>query len=133
MTVELLPDTRARVPRGAVWTKRFGWMVPVHCGSCHRPYGMVPQKGMTFAFVLCKRCEGFGDTSQFAFAEPDEVYWARMAEEAERARQQAVAGVRETVSGQFDVAKWMAEQLRDPSSLVSKIARDWDRHLARHS
>lgn len=89
---------------------------------------MVPEKGMTFAFVLCKRCESFGDTSKFAFAEPDQVYWQRMAEEAEEAclRREKLL---DTLAPGFDPIAWMREQLSDPGSPMSRIARDYERHL----
>lgn len=132
VSVTLLPDTRARDPKGRVWTRRFGWMVKVHCGNCRRPHGMVPEKGMTFAFVLCKRCEAFGDTSKFAFAEPDEVYWERMRLEVEEARQRADS-LRGTLDPEFDPVAWIKAQLADPSSPVSLIARDIEERLRKAS
>ena len=132
MSVIILPDTRARRPTGSIWTKRFGWMQHVFCGNCHQPYGMVPERGMTFAFVLCKRCERFGDTSQFAFAEPDEVYWRRMNEEMQDAQERHAASGG-SLSSVFDPVAWLHEQLSDPGSDVSLLKRDIEERVRRAS
>ena len=77
--VDLLPDTRTRVLRGSTRSP-LGNLIPIHCANCGKPWGMVPEKMITFAFALCDPCaETHGDIAH-TYLEPDAVFWARCAE-----------------------------------------------------
>jgi hypothetical protein len=42
---------------------------------------MVPTENMTFAFWLCRKCEATCGVIAGTMSMPDEVFWARLAEE----------------------------------------------------
>ena len=112
---DVLPDCRTRERTGLVATAR-GNMVPIYCGSCGKIDGYVDEKYCTHAFALCVPCsEKYGDIAHF-YKEPDEVFWARI-REAEAA---------EEVPSDLIL---LAKELEDPSSIASKLAEDWRRHV----
>jgi hypothetical protein len=74
---DILPESRPRERKGAVQTKD-GWYIHIFCASCGKPYGMVPEKHITFAFAMCQPCaDKFGDDAHF-YQEPDAVFWERV-------------------------------------------------------
>lgn len=114
MSVNILPDSRTRIVRGSVPTKR-GNMVPISCANCGAPRGYVDEKMCTFAFALCEPCaEQFGDDAHF-YKEPDAVFWARCAEA------QANEGIEEVED--------LAMALSDPSNPLAKLAKEWQDKL----
>jgi hypothetical protein len=79
MTVDILPDSRARDIKGRIFRCGVPW-VPVACASCHKPYGTVPED-MPFAFVLCNPCaDRYGDIAGMAKM-PDEVFFEKLKQE----------------------------------------------------
>lgn len=114
MSKDILPDSRARVVRGSVRSPH-GNLVPVHCANCGKPWGMVNEKDMTFAFALCTPCsEVFGDDAHF-YSEPDEVFWARAAE--------AMAEHKVTTPEE------VAAKIESGANSLTTLANDWQQYL----
>jgi hypothetical protein len=113
---ELLPDSRPKLLRGSIWTAKWGNMFPIFCANCGVPFGMV-NEGITFAFVLCDRCESWGGVANLR-KEPEEAARERLAaEHAEALRK----------NPNLDPWAWLRKQLENPSSPVSLIDREWQR------
>ena len=55
MSIELLPDSRAKNVTGRVFTMNGTW-VPVFCANCGKDGGLCPEENMTFLFYLCVTC-----------------------------------------------------------------------------
>lgn len=124
MSVDVLPDSRARDRKGATYDASWGcWLIPVYCANCGKQWGMVPEHHMRFAFVLCQGCaETHGDPAH-VMKEPDQAFFERMAAE----REQAVR--RNPALLQMDPAladlTWMTRELENPNSALSKLAEEW--------
>jgi hypothetical protein len=86
-------------------------MVPVFCASCGKPWGVVPERFCTFAFVTCNNCDEKYGVIAGTMHEPDSVFWERVAAAQEKEAIQSLAQ--------------LTAQLADPSSEFAKIARDW--------
>ena len=80
MTKEVLPDSRAKVTRGAIRGPNCSW-IPIFCANCGTPGGLVPEENMTFAFWLCNPCWEKHGAIAATYVMPDEVFWAEVAEE----------------------------------------------------
>jgi NAD-dependent SIR2 family protein deacetylase len=117
MAVDILPDCRTKRATGIVRSVH-GNLVPVYCGNCGTQWGMVGEKHITFAFVLCDKCEQLGDIAHF-YKEPDAVFWERVAD-AER-EERAKESWPETVEA-------FLKALANPSSVVAKLAKEWEKH-----
>ncbi len=76
---DILPDSRPREVRGAVWRAGQGWWRPIFCANCGRPGGLVPQRACTFAFWLCDPCWETHGAIAATMAVPDEQFWAELA------------------------------------------------------
>ena len=77
--MEILPDSRAKVTKGAVYEGAREW-VPVFCGSCGKEGGLVTST-CTFAFWVCRVCEKkHGEILGLARV-PDAVFYERLAQE----------------------------------------------------
>ena len=82
----VLPDSRMKSPVGSkrLIMPKFGAVnnIPLYCASCHCDSGwVVPEENCTFACYLCDRCaETFGNIAGTMLM-PDEVFWAKVAEE----------------------------------------------------
>jgi hypothetical protein len=112
--VDILPDSRCQVRRGSTRVVVKGVahnMIPVYCASCGKPWGMVPEKFCTFAFVTCDDCDRRHGVIAGLVCEPDAVFWQRVQAAQEK---DAVSTLAQ-----------LAAKLDDPSSEYSKIARDW--------
>lgn len=76
MSLELLPDCRAKTPRftfvhGRPW-------VPVFCANCGKEGGLCPEENMTFLFYICPKCfETHGHLTN-TMVMPDEVFFAKV-------------------------------------------------------
>lgn len=111
MSDNILPDSRARDVKGAVWTPN-GFEVPIFCASCHAgPAGTCPEE-TPFLFYICDACfKKHGEDTNFLFM-PDEVFFRQVAE-AQTERYGRTLNAVETEI-----------MLADPESLESKLARD---------
>jgi hypothetical protein len=114
-TVEVLPDSRTShvvTPKGAIDRGVLGFWVPVFCASCGADGGLCPEENMTFMFFLCTRCYGlYGDIAG-TYAMPDEIFFARVRE------------LEAQTFGRSLTLEEQIEQLRNPDSAHSKLARD---------
>ena len=118
----ILPDSRLRTSKGSFRMKGVN-RIPVFCANCGRPWGTVPE-GLTYAFILCQTCaDTYGDVAGL-YKEPDDVFRQRcqdfVDEQAHRNRLEA---------DPLAFMKELAKQLEDPSSGMSKLAKDWQAHL----
>lgn len=79
MTIDVLPDSRAKVTRNVVMRGSVAW-VPFFCANCGIEGGLCPEENMTFAFYLCNPCaETHGAIANMQMV-PDEVYWQKFKE-----------------------------------------------------
>lgn len=86
----------------------------VHCASCGKGGGWVPQENTTRAFYVCDDClpkvmHLLGPGQAVA---PDQVFW------------QMVIDAQTEKYGRALTSEEMDLSLRDPNSLESKLARD---------
>jgi len=82
-TVDILPDSRPKRPKGAVWWGT--WWIPIFCANCGADGGKVPEENMNFVFYLCPTCFESHGTIAHTYAEPDKVFWDRVrAEQLEK-------------------------------------------------
>lgn len=77
---ELLPDSRAKVTRGRVFSANGAW-VPVFCANCGKPGGMCPEENMTFLFYQCTPCSEKWGHLTGTMLMPDEVFFERVRQE----------------------------------------------------
>jgi hypothetical protein len=115
--MNVLPDSRLRESKGVIRSPH-GNLVQLFCANCGVPYGRVPEGllGPTFAFALCQPCaDKYGEIAHL-YKEPDSVFWERV-----RAAQ-AEGEIAADLPG-------LLKQLEDPSSIASKLAGDWVRHV----
>lgn len=77
---DLLPDSRAKVTRGRIFTANGAW-IPVFCANCGKEGGSCPEENMTFMFYLCPSCFESKGAITNTMAMPDEVFWARVRDE----------------------------------------------------
>jgi hypothetical protein len=78
---DLLPDSRARNPRGLIFNSPMGTLVPVFCANCGTPGGHCPEENMTFLFYQCSKCaETYGQIAG-TLAMPDEVFFEQVKQE----------------------------------------------------
>lgn len=111
MPIDILPESRPRDRKGAVQTKD-GWLIPIYCANCSKKWGMVPEKNITFAFALCDPCsETHGHPAHF-YAEPDAVFWRRVAEEAQDMRLLSLS------------QQELQKHFEDQSSAIGKLLRE---------
>ena len=113
--LDVLPDSRCREVRGVV-ASPLGNLVPVYCASCGTEWGKVPEKGCTFAFVICNDCEAKNGPIAHLHREPDAVFWAKIAAEEMAAR------ARHPELHPLEVVN---VELQNPTSALSALARDW--------
>lgn len=77
---DILPDSRLKRTVGAK-PGPGGWWVPVFCAVCGAPHGYVPEENCNFACWLCNDCSEVHGVVFGAMAMPDEVWWAKVAQE----------------------------------------------------
>lgn len=116
MADDVLPDSRCREVRGVVRHVKHGNLIPIYCANCGKPWGLVPEHHVTFAFALCDDCEELGGIAGL-YKEPDSVFWERV--------QNAMAEEKVTTAQEIEV------KLEDPSSVFSKLALEWEKHVRR--
>lgn len=118
MAAEFLPESRTRDRKGAIQTAD-GWLIPIFCANCCKPWGNVNEKDITFAFCLCDSCVEKHGAPAHLRMEPDSVFWERVSNEhKERAAR-----------GDPLTPIVLARELEDPSSVVSKLAAEWRAHV----
>ena len=78
--MELLPDCRAKVTRGRVFTAGGAW-VPVFCANCGVDGGLCPEDNMTFLFYLCAKCAETHGHVAGTMLMPDEVFFEQVKQE----------------------------------------------------
>lgn len=120
MSVDILPDTRARVARYVIrrvdsWGRVYN-AVPVYCANCGHSAGDVPEENCTFAFFLCgpeaNNCaDKWGGKAHF-YTEPDTVFWDRIHQEWLDKHQEKMSSV-----------KLLAE-LENPESSLTKLFKE---------
>lgn len=117
MSINILPDSRARTAKGVVRGPDGKSYVKIFCANCGSPWGMVPEELITFAFALCNDCsEKHGDPAHF-YKEPDAIFWERAAQ----------AQLEERVF----TAEELTKKLGDPASALSKLAAEWRQRVLR--
>lgn len=80
--MDLLPDSRARDPKGLILNSPMGALVPVFCANCGRgPFGHCPEQGTTFMFYQCQPCADRLGPIVGTYLMPDEVFYQRLRDE----------------------------------------------------
>jgi len=79
-TKDVLPDCRAKVTKGRVFTPGGAW-VPVFCANCGADGGMCPEENMTFMFYLCRACAETYGAIAGTMMMPDEVFFEKVKQE----------------------------------------------------
>ncbi len=123
----ILPDSRSKSRRGAKLT-RLGWMIPAFCANCGAEHGMVLERDITHCFVLCNKCEAWGNIAHF-YKEPDHVYRERVAAEIAAAEEKAKL----EAMPPLEALNHIARALEDPGSTISKLANEWQRRLRKEA
>lgn len=109
--MDVLPDSRAKNPKGLIFNSPMGTLVPIFCANCGKQGGMCPEENMTFLFYQCGPCaESYGAIAG-TLAMPDEVFWAELT-------QAQVEKYGHTLSEEETI-----KSLADPLSLESLLAR----------
>jgi hypothetical protein len=116
--MDLLPDSRLRVPRGIVrgehstsYKLMLNW-APIYCANCGRDGGAVPADTCNFAFYLCEPCAEKLPPIEGTYVEPDIVFWQKVKE----AQLEAY--------GQELTPAEIVEALKDGNHMLSKLARE---------
>jgi hypothetical protein len=120
--VEILPNSVTRERCGEVWLADAAgggkWMTWVYCGSCSlkSPHmfsrdEIDPENG-TFVSWLCDDCFAKHGAPFGCMVLPDEVFW----------RETLIPAQQEAYGRQLEPHE-IEDQLRDPNSLMSKLAR----------
>jgi hypothetical protein len=110
--VDILPDSRAKTPRGLVMFSPMGTLVPVFCVNCGAAGGHCPEENMTFICYLCAKCAETHGAIAGTLMMPDQVFW-------ERVKQEQIEKY-----GRVLTAEETARSLEDPLSLESLLAKD---------
>lgn len=77
MTIELLPDSRAKNTKNRIFRGSEAW-VPVFCANCGKEGGWCPEENMTFLFYQCYPCsEKYGEIAG-TLKMPDEVFFEKL-------------------------------------------------------
>jgi ABC-type sugar transport system substrate-binding protein len=81
---------------------------------------MVPEKMITFVFVLCQPCAdaGHGEIAHL-YKEPDDVFWQRV-RDAQLEETKKNLGVE-----RFLTPEELVHRLDDPTTTMSKLADEW--------
>jgi hypothetical protein len=80
MTIELLPDCRAKTTKNRIFVPGGAW-IPVFCANCGIDGGSCPEENMTFMFYLCNKCaETYGQIAGTLMM-PDELFWEKLRQE----------------------------------------------------
>ena len=80
MSVDILPDSRAKIAKNRIFTPGGAW-VPVFCANCGKDGGSCPEENMTFLFYICAKCnETYGEIAGTMMM-PDEVFFAKLKQE----------------------------------------------------
>jgi hypothetical protein len=108
VTPEILPDCRARDPKGEVQTKS-GYQTPIFCGSCGVHAGWCPAE-TKFLFYTCPGCFAtYGPLTNVMYM-PDEIFFQKVQEAQEEKYGHALNAVETEI------------MLGDPNSLESQLA-----------
>lgn len=115
--MDILPDSRLKDhgtghPKGSKEMVPGWWWVPIFCANCGQDGGLVPEQTTSGAFYLCDPCEAAYGTIPGMAVMPDEVFWQRVQDETMEHY------------GRLLTPQETMEQLADPASLLSRLARD---------
>lgn len=80
---DILPDSRLHVnhtPKNMVQGPDGMW-VPFYCAHCGAEGGLCPEKNMTFAFYICRKCEDACGPITGMMMLPDEVFFEKLKNE----------------------------------------------------
>lgn len=118
MSAHILPDSRPRESKTVVGENGKS-MVKLYCANCSKPGGLVPEEHITFAFYLCQSCaDKYGNDAHF-YQEPDEVFNER------------IKNAQLEKHGRFLTAPELAIELEDSSSILAKLASEWETRVKR--
>lgn len=106
-----------RRPVGGIHAPGGGTLIPTYCANCGKKWGMVPEKHITFAFVLCQACADKHGNIAHTYQEPDNVFWER------------VANAQIEEHGKYLSPDELMKELDDPSTVLSKLAVEWLAHI----
>jgi hypothetical protein len=81
--MNILPDSRAKVTRGQVFTSSGTW-IPVFCANCGTDGGLCPEES-TFMFYLCNDCFDKYGAITGTMTVPDAVFYEKLAQEQQQA------------------------------------------------
>jgi hypothetical protein len=109
---DTLPESRMVRPVGGIRSPH-GTLIPTYCANCGKKWGMVPERHITFAFVLCQECADKHGNIAHTYKEPDEVFWKRVIE----AQLQEHGKILDPVA--------LAKELDDPTTTMAKLAVEW--------
>lgn len=87
---EILPDCRAKDPKGIIQSKIGNW-VPIYCANCGKSGGAVPEENMNFAFYLCDNCVEAHGKIAGTMMMPDQVFWERVRQEQKEKRKKKLS------------------------------------------
>jgi hypothetical protein len=111
----ILPDSRARNPKGLIFNSPMGTLVPVFCANCGAHGGHCPEQNMTFLFYQCSECHTKYGQITGTMVMPDEVFFEKMAQE-----QLAAHGRYLT---ELELAKVVAEDSSPLATLIKEAPR----------
>lgn len=135
MGLDILPESRTRDRKGSI-PSVLGTLIPIYCANCGKPYGMVPDSMITFAFALCQPCaeSGLGDLAHF-YEEPDNVFWGRVNDAMLEDQKSLQARGVLLESTQEDALildpQGLAAELDNASSPLAKLAREWQARVSK--
>jgi len=84
MTLDVLPDSRAKNAKGRVFTKTGAW-IPIFCANCGKEGGKCPEENMTFMFWMCNQCFSTHGHITTTMVVPDKVFFDKIANEQKEA------------------------------------------------
>lgn|SRR4051812_17930216 len=76
---DVLPDSRAKTPRGLVFVGSQAWE-PVFCANCGKEGGLCPAES-TFMFYLCNPCFASKGHITGTMVVPDQEFYTKLAYE----------------------------------------------------
>lgn len=113
MAIEIYPACVTKVTRGLVYARGINWK-PVYCANCGCDAGLIPEHG-TCAFVLCDDCGQKHGVPAGMMHLPNEAHWSKCAD----AQVEKYGRILDPIE--------QLDQLSDPESMLSKLAREGGR------
>jgi len=117
---DVLPSSVTKARTGRVFHSTLGPLIPVYCASCSALWGLVQERLLTFAFVVCNACEAKNGPIAGLMSEPDEVF---------RERQAAAVADEERRAGRALSALEVEARMRDGDGPLALVSREWQAHV----